>query len=139
MGLDGCKEILKAYKETILPADDPVSMNVCRISERILAAAGLGHVKTSISVPAKTLPAAAATDLKSDTGSEASQDEPTAKDGEWEIFVIKDDNIENAFVLPGESHQWIDYLPLTREQAVRYSSLPGYSQSARPMMDWLQS
>ena len=112
MGLRTQQETLAQFQGQLLPASNPTSRRVREIARRIVEGNGLGHMKDDHSWT--NLP-----DIKLSQiwGGGEQPEEPMMGDGydprrslgsstnkrdvEWEVYVIKDDSVKNAFVLPG--------------------------------------
>lgn len=101
------------YSDKIISPSHPVSKYVQKIAQRIVSSAGLGHVKgyssssTSFSSPFAIFGGTGGDDMfDPDTtkfsGTSGEKDQSVAINDEWEVYVIKDDETRNAFVLPGE-------------------------------------
>ncbi|KDQ17389.1 hypothetical protein BOTBODRAFT_172436 [Botryobasidium botryosum FD-172 SS1] len=90
-------ETMGQYRQHILPANHPLTVHVKRVAERILTASNLGSLKDP--VPKSNLP-------PSTFGDEWGADGDRLAEQEWEVFVIQDDKLKNAFAgrsssLPG--------------------------------------
>ena len=98
MGLESFQEIMQQYQHAVLPPHHPTSRFVQGVAEQILTATGLGHLK------GRKTPAPLDSLFGGDTWKpdETSESLTASPEEEWEVYVIKDDNTRNAFVLPGE-------------------------------------
>ncbi|KAG8968527.1 hypothetical protein FRC03_007178 [Tulasnella sp. 419] len=95
------KEVLAEFGSKILPHNHPEARQVSKVASRILSAANLGEVKGHRGEETLSL---GISDLFGNdvwgSPSYGSQAADRLKQ-EWEVFVIKDDKIPNAFVTPG--------------------------------------
>lgn len=84
---------MREYKHAILPTNHPTSRFVRNVAETLLTSTGLGHLKDHKPVEPSDL------FMVDDSRIE----DVTASKDDWEVFVIQDDKIRNAFVVPGTS------------------------------------
>lgn len=111
MGLQTQQETLSEYQNALLSPSHPTSKRVREIARRIVEGNALGHMKEDHSLASLPNISLGSIFMGEGEGSEGlfgnEESNPVRtnaagnKDVEWEVYVIKDDNTKNAFVLPG--------------------------------------
>ncbi len=127
MGLDTYKQTLQEYRGKVLPAHHPQSKMVKRVADRIVASleeSGMHSEHANVNGSRDgTRHGSGHEDqafLNSTRKSGASADAWSVAPGQqtdWEVFVIKDDQQKNAFVLPGgKIFVFTGILPIAKDE-----------------------
>ncbi|KAG8915459.1 hypothetical protein FRC01_003650 [Tulasnella sp. 417] len=104
------EDALEEYAGKILPACHPLACRITEIASRIITAANLGEVKYAMPPNPRPAPVEGESILpvSSDDGNMATPDMTDTQKGvaeqprqEWEVCVIKDDSVPNAFINGG--------------------------------------
>ncbi|KAJ7211143.1 peptidase family M48-domain-containing protein [Mycena pura] len=107
------EETLKQFEGRILPLDHPITQAVRRITQRIIAASNLGHLKGDFPEPEPP-------DFWSaNSGFSAAEipHPPTINpDQEWVVLVVNDMEFVNAFAAPGLVCVSTGIMPVARDE-----------------------
>ncbi|KAG9003876.1 hypothetical protein FRB90_011094 [Tulasnella sp. 427] len=107
------REVLKEFAGKILPPSDPLVRRITEIASRIITAADLGEVKGAypsrkpgessgwwplLKVPTNKVSEGGRSDTAGGNKAAVQKDLAAHLTQEWEVYVIQDDEIPNAFV-----------------------------------------
>ncbi|EIW68973.1 hypothetical protein TREMEDRAFT_39304 [Tremella mesenterica DSM 1558] len=105
LGIQTQHQTLNEYSTHVLPPNHPITRRVRDIAARIIESSGLGRVKSGGEMGAieGKMPEAWNSEIRmSDVLFGGGHlDDDVGSSTEWEVYVIDDQKIKNAFVLPG--------------------------------------
>jgi Zn-dependent protease with chaperone function len=112
LGQQAFEQTLNEYRGRILPANDPRVQFVRRVAARIVRATAAQQQTGSIR--GHHLPS---TDEDHGVRPAANQSATAEEQTQWEVFVVKDDQQPNAFVLPnGKIFVFTGILPICKDE-----------------------